>query len=712
MKRTIILALCIMAVLPLGAQQKKRFTDEQLLSGSGQEIIKMNALPLEYQGGNLVYLRGRDRYIYDVKECVSRKLPAMKPAGPAGMPPAGFSPAMPVGGMEEMVKGWVNPTYSPDSTRIAYTLDNDLYSIDVRTREVVRHTYDGNELILNGYASWVYYEEIFGRPSRYRAFWWSPDSKVIAFYRFDNTKVPMFPIYNSRGQHGSLNQTRYPKAGDPNPEVKIGFVSAKGGETLWADFDPKLDQYFGTPFWSGDGKRLMVSWMSRSQDDFELFSVNPLDGQKVSVYKEHQDSWIDWMEKILFTEKGIYIVRDISGWQQAYYLTYDGSVFDCLTTGHNWSMDLLKVDRKYLYYTAKCEATTRFDIYRVNLKTKEKDRISYGDYSFSNVVISDDGLNVAALACNGVTPYRLVNITLPKSGKMDKRKVEVVYNTKGPEFDKYEIALPEIVQVKTRDGLTLPASVIWPIGMDKNRKYPVKVNIYGGPDNPQVYDRWNAMQKQWWANHGVIQVTLDNRAGGHQGKRGIEQVYRNLGVLEIRDFIDGIKYFLAMPYVDPDKIGVEGFSFGGTMTTLCVTEGSDYFKYGIAGGGVYDWALYDTHYTERYMDTPQDNPDGYAAGRVIDRISNYKGDKTNMLRLTHGTGDDNVHFQNTLQLVDELERQHKDFELMIYPQGMHGYRGDQSMHAQLQDYKFWYRYLLDSDLPEVISEHFAVHEKR
>jgi dipeptidyl-peptidase-4 len=204
----------------------------------------------------------------------------------------------------------------------------------------------------------------------------------------------------------------------------------------------------------------------------------------------------------------------------------------------------------------------------------------------------------------------------------------------------------------------------------------------------------------------VIQLTLDTRSSGHLGKEGMNQVYRYLGILELQDFIDGIKYFTALPFVDKDKIGIEGFSYGGTMAALAVTEGNEYFKYGIAGGGVYDWQLYDTHYAERYMDRPVDNPDGYAKSMVYNRIENYKGDKTNMLRLTHGTGDDNVHFQNTLQLIDKLQQDGKNFELMIYPQGMHGYRGYQRKHSDMQDYIFWYKYLMDRELPEVLINYF------
>ena len=707
MKRILLSLLALALFLPVQGQSAlsgKRFTENEQLNHFPQGIVKPSPFVLGFDGQTLRYSVGREAYAYALKTGVTT--PVEFSFGRSPMPPM-QRPG--VGPREEMVPGWVNPTWSPDSTKIAFTLDNDLYSIDVHSKHVTRHTWDGSDLILNGYASWVYYEEIFGRPSQYRAFWWSPDSKVIAYYRFDNTQVPMFPIFSPKGQHGSLNQTRYPKTGDPNPEVKLGFVSANGGETVWADFDPKEDQYFGTPFWSGDGTKLMVSWMDRAQDNFQLYSVTPSTGSKVMVYKEHQDSWIDWMDGMLFSKEGIYIVRDFSGWQQIYFLSYDGKTFEQLTTGENWSVSLLKVDKKHLYFTAKREATTRVDIYRVNLRSKELQRLSYGPYNFAGVQISEDGAYVVAQASNYRTPTQLVLISVPASGNVNPAKhVKVLYDTKGEKFDEYAIALPELVYVTTRDGLRIPASVTWPVDFDKSKRYPVKVNIYGGPDNPQVREAWRglSMGNQWWANHGVIQVTLDNRAGGHFGKKGLEEVYRNLGILELDDFCDGIDYFRKMPFVAEDKIGVEGFSFGGTMTTLCVTEGNEHFQYGIAGGGVYDWSLYDTHYAERYMDRPQDNPKGYQRTRVVDRVGNYKGDDSNMLRITHGTGDDNVHFQNTLQLITQLQNDHKDFELMIYPDGMHGYRGDQGMHSSMQDYKFWYRYLLDHPLPDILVDYF------
>ncbi len=668
MKRICIPFIALLICAPvLCAQQKTRLTDEQIVSGELPAGIRNTFDP------------GRAQQNAPQRE----KMP-------------------------ELVKGWENPTYSPDRRYIAYTKDGDLYSIEVATRKINRHTNDASKVVSNGYASWVYYEEILGRASRYKAFWWSPDSKVIAYYRFDDSKVPMFPIYDAAGQHGTLRETRYPKAGDPNPEVKVGFVSVEGNATVWADFDPKKDQYFGTPFWDFKGKRLIVPWMDRSQDNMILYSVDPLYGGKESVYSEHQNTWVEWPDQMLFSDKGFYMVRDYEKWQRIYFLSYDGKEFRYASDRKNyWGIRLLTLSDKYLFYTARGgESTTRTDIYRVTLRTGAVQRVSFGEYDFSRVKVGDDGRTVTAMMSNCHTPAKYVEIKIPASGDVQERNVDVLFDSKGPEYDNYEIAEREIVWITLRDGVKVPASVIWPIGMDRSGsvKYPVKVDIYGGPDSQQVYDRYAGcgFETQWWANHGVVQVTLETRSAGHLGREGLDAIYRKLNVVELQDLIDGIKYFDSLPYINSKKVGIEGYSYGGTMSLLAVTEGSDYFQYAVASSGVMDWQLYDSHYTERYMDRPKDNPDGYARTAVFDRLSKYKGDKSNMLRLTHGTGDDNVHLQNSLQLIDRLQSENKDFELMFYPGGMHGYRGYQERQFEMQNYRFWYEYLLEAPLPEIL----------
>lgn len=703
MKRILSALFSLLSVLSLQAQtelgphpispDKIRLTEDQQLEGLPESVIGSDAVPVSLEGnGKVIYRLDDSFYRYDAYKGRSVACEYSQPSK--------------VENFAFKVDGWVNPTYSPDSSKIAYTLHNDLYSADVRTGKTVRLTFDGSDVILNGYASWVYYEEILRRASNYKAFWWSPDSRMLAYYRFDDSLVPMFPIYNSTGQHGFINETRYPKAGDRNPQVKIGFVSVDGGETVWADFDSGKDQYFGIPFWNGGGTAFMVSQMSRSQDDIELFSVDPASGRKESVYQEHQDSWTNWMGQMLFAKDGIYIVRDFTLWQQIYYLSYDGKTFTQLTEGAFWDVSLLKANKDFLFFTAKRDNTTRTDIFRLNLGSGKVDLFSDTRYSHSQVSVSDDMRDVVAYASNTHTPKKLVMYSFPRSHSVSKMVMHTVHNPVSEEFWNYAYATAEIVTLTMRDGVKLPALVVWPVDFDPTKKYPVKVYVYGGPNNPMVSDSWGRVVSQWWAYHGVIQLVLDNRASGHLGKSGMKSAYRKLGTVEVQDFIDGIKHFTCQPYVDPSKVGVSGFSFGGTMTTLCVTEASEWFKYGIAGGGVYDWALYDTHYTEKYMDAPQDNPEGYDASRVLDRLANYKGDSTNFLRITHGTADDNVHFQQTLQLVDALQKQGKDFELMIYPQGKHGYRQKQGAHSDMQDYIFWYKHLLDQPLPQKLYDYY------
>lgn len=595
-------------------------------------------------------------------------------------------------------EGAVNLTYSPDSTKLAFTRDNDLYVADIATGNEVRLTFDGTELILNGYASWVYYEEILGRPSKYKAFWWSPDSRKIGFYRFDNTQVPLFPIYSPFGQDGKLNNTRYPKAGEKNPKVRIGIVDVEGekaGEIVWADFDETEDQYFGIPFWGSDSKEFYIARMPRLQNTLDLYAVSAFDGTRRHVYNEQYKTWIDWINSVEFTEKGMYMARRFeTGWEQIYFLSYDGKDFHRLTDGQNWGISMIRLDEKSgeLFFTARRDSRVRETLYRLSLKTGEIIALTDPDYSVSKVKFSPDGKYFAAEYSNYTTPAKVS--VFETAGKGRGRVVaDMAYDGYTPE----DYALPELIWLETEDGFCLPAAIVYPKNFDKTRKYPVHMDIYGGPDSPLVKDRWTtpSERNQWWSDNGIIQITADCRAAGHNGRAGTDMVYRNLTEWPVRDFIAWAEYLQSLPYVDADKIGVEGFSFGGTMTSMLLFRASDKFHYGVAGGGVYDWALYDSHYTERYMETPQTNPDGYKAACALEYVSGYPvayGENSGepvMLKLTHGTGDDNVHFQNTLQLIDVLQKAGKKFDFMIYPDGMHGYRGEQQKHFVAANREFW-----------------------
>jgi len=656
-------------------------------------------------------------------------------------------------------EGAVNMTYSPDSTKIAFTRDNDLYYVDIASGKETRLTFDGSDVILNGYASWVYYEEIFGRASRYKAFWWSPDSKKIGFYRFDNTEVPMFPIYSAfanpsaaasqsqsprvtdLGIGGALSETRYPKCGQTNPQVRIGIVEIPVqagndvipdsiGNIVWADFDPTLDQYFGIPFWGPDSQEFFIARMPRLQNTIDLYAVNYADGSKRHVYNETYKTWLNWFDGVVFTDKGLYMVREFeTGWQQIYFLSYDGKNFHRLTDGPNWDVALVRVDEKKgdVYFTAKRDAVAKQALYKVDKKGVVK-ALTDPAFNVTGVSFSPDGKYFVASLSNVRTPNKVV---IAQAVPKKPYQVEVIADMQGPDYDPSKYALGELVSMTTSDGFTLPGMIVYPKNFDPTKKYPVHVDIYGGPNTPQVRDRWvtpNA-SNQWYSENGIIQITVDPRAAGHNGRAGLDMIYRQLTVWEVKDFCAWAEWLQALPYVKADKIGVEGFSFGGTMTAMLLMQAPDKFHYGIAGGGVYDWALYDSHYTERYMDTPQANPEGYEVSKTLNYVDGYpteydvagssiRQDENRtlsreadcireenilsgrtvepvMLKLTHGTGDDNVHHQNTLQLLDALHKAGKKFDFMIYPDGMHGYRGYQGTHFNNANREFWLKYLVE-----------------
>ena len=589
----------------------------------------------------------------------------------------------------------INTTASPDSAMVAFTRANDLWIRSIATGAETRITDDGSDVILNGYASWVYYEEIFGRQSRYRAFWWSPDSRKIAFYRFDNSKVPMFPIYSPFGQDGHLNLTRYPKAGECNPPVKVGIYDLESGSITWSAFSDDPEQYFGTPFWGPGSDKLFVSRMPRRQSLLEVIAVDARDGSLSNVYSESYPTWVTWIEGMLFTDKGLIMARNFeSGWEQIYFLGYDGT-FKRLTDGQNWDIELLKYDAKKdnLWFMAKRDSRIHPTLYR-----RDKKGVIYTltdpDFYARNAEVSDDFKTFTASVSNARSPW----MEISGSALKVKEFPPVIESTD-------ERPVPEVVKIQN-EGFDLYGLISTPRGFDPEKKYPVVMQLYGGPGTPYVRDWWNNRDASnlWCWENGIVYIVVDPRSSGENGRRGMDEAFRRMTVTELDDYIAWAKWLQGLRYVDGSRIGVTGFSFGGTTTSMLVLRYPQYFCCGVAGGGVYDWKLYDSHYTERYMDTPQANPGGYAEASVITWVNDcalrkcgglHKGMPA--LKLTHGTGDDNVHFQSTLQLIDALQKAGIQFELMIYPDGMHGYRGYQHEHDAANDHLFWTKHLLDAD---------------
>lgn len=590
----------------------------------------------------------------------------------------------------------LNPTPSPDGTKVAFTRDNDLWVRNVADSTETRLTFDGTDVILNGYASWVYYEEILGRPSNYRAFWWSPDSRRIGFYRFDNSAVAMFPIYSAVGKYGSLNQTRYPKAGDRNPEVRIGMVDLQdpARSIVWADFDPSEDQYFGIPFWGADSREFYIAREPRRQSELDLYAVSVADGSKRHVYHEEYPTWLDWIEEVIFTDKGLYMARSFeTGWQQIYFLSYDGKTFRRLTEGENWDISLVKVDEKKgdIWFTAKRDSRLHPSFYRLDGNGRIT-ALTDPEYYVSSVRLSEDGKSFTARVSNARMPWKTISANA-YTGK-DFKVIKAEEKTEDGPY-------PQVYALEN-DGYTLYGLMALPRDFDSSRKYPVVVCLYGGPGTPYVRDRWNDRDaaNRWFWENGIIQIVVDPRSSGENGRKGMDEAFGRMTVIELQDYIAWAQWLQSLPYVDGSRIGVHGFSFGGTTTSMLVLRYPEYFCCGVAGGGVYDWNLYDSHYTERFMDTPQANPEGYAVATVMNyvekcepRLGGAKG-LDPVLKLTHGTGDDNVHFQNSLQLIDALQKAGWQFELQIYPDGMHGYRGAQNVHDAAADTLFWSKHLL------------------
>lgn len=708
MKKTILWmtgAFCL-AALPVAAQQQP-LTDVQIVKGV-EGIETPLPVPVAWTDATHYRVNKGDRmhpeaFVVDLK--TGQEQPYQAPADAYSVKIQDGDIYYVVSGQERRLTDTPqteqNPTLSPDGQWVAFTRGGDLYAMRLSDGKEIRYTHDGTDLILNGWASWVYYEEILGRASRYRSFWWSPDSRTLAFFRCDDTDVPMFPIYNSKGKHGFLERTHYPKAGDPNPRVRVGLVPVEGGDVVWADFNEKDDQYFGQPFWQPDGSRLLVQWMNRDQNNLKLYAVNPSDGTKKEIYDERQPTWIDWIGDLNWLKDGFLMIRDFDGWEQIYYHQTDGRLKAKLTDGKLWNTRIVRVDEKNrtVYFTSNAETPIRTDFYAVRLDGTGMKRLTRGQYTYTNICLSPDNRRFLCCYSNVSTPTRLALIDV-KSGK-----VQDLADRKGPDYDRYQLALPEMVWIKTDDGFDLPASVIWPLNREPGKKYPVIISIYGGPNAGTVFDGWKGIGiNQWWAKEGVIQIAIDHRGSGKCGKKGLNFMHRNLGKWEMADYTAWVKWLREKPFVDPDRIGITGGSYGGYITAFALTYGSDYFQYGIANFGVMDWALYDSHYTERYMDSPADNPEGYAFNSVMTHAAQYKGGKNSMLRIVHGTMDDNVHMQNSIQLIDTLQNLDKPFEFMLYPGERHGWRGPKAVHLNHENYRFWYNYLLRKEVPAILLE--------
>ncbi|HJT67898.1 MAG TPA: S9 family peptidase [Pyrinomonadaceae bacterium] len=562
----------------------------------------------------------------------------------------------------------VGEEFSPDGRMVSFVRENNLYVEDLGMQRRERAlTRDGSAKILNGRLDWVYQEELYGR-GNFGAYWWSPDSTTITFLRFDENPVPEFTVVDHIPYDQNIEITPYPKAGDPNPIVKLGVVSAAGGDLRWIDtfkYQP-ADLLISRVAWSPDSKNVVYQAQNREQTFLDVNFADARDGKSRNVIHETSKAWVAINENPIWLKDGSFIwASERSGFEHLYRYSQDGKLLKQITVG-NWEVRSIEgVDEAngFIYFTAMEHNPIAPNGYRIKLDGTGLTRLTTTEGShrvdvspaFNYFVDSWSDLNTP-------TQVRLYDT----SGKL----VRVIAENRVEALKQYKLGTPELLHVKTRDGFVMDAMMIKPPDFDPRKKYPVMSFTYSGPHAPQVHDSWGAMTYMWHqllAEKGYIIWVCDNRTASGKGLESTWPVYKNFGELELRDLEDGLAWLKSQPYVDGSRIGLWGWSYGGFMTSYALTH-SQSFKLGIAGGTVSDWRDYDSIYTERYMQTPQDNPEGYAKSAPRNAAKDLHG----KLLLIHGAIDDNVHMQNTMQFIYELQKAGKQFELMLYPKSRHG----------------------------------------
>lgn len=581
-------------------------------------------------------------------------------------------------------KGAELSTPSPDGKQVAFVRDGNLFVTNKESKEERQLTKDGSAVITNGKADWVYFEEIFHR--KWNAFWWSPDSAYIAFMRFDDTKVPNFTILDHTQRTQVPELTRYPKVGATNPTVKLGLAKIADGSVRWADIGyAPADFLISRVGWWPDSSRAFCYVQDRIQTWLDVCTV-PVEGGKVDVlYRDKTKAWIEDLGALHFLKDGSFIAfSESSGYKHLYHRGADGKLKQALTQGEWDVKNLQKVDEAegVLYFSGTKDGWLGSQAYRVKLDgtgleriTKDKGThetlLSPGARYFLDTFSSYDTPPRIELCRADGTFVRLVDDAGPDQGK-----------------EKFQQGKHEFVEIKTPDGFVLNATVLLPPNFDKDKKYPVWFQTYAGPHAPTIRDKFtgNGARDQAMAAMGFIMFRADPRSASGKGAVSSWNCYKQLGVSETRDIETCIKWLLdTYPQADGKRVGMSGFSYGGYITAYCMTH-TKLFAAGIAGAPVTDWHNYDSIYTERYMDLPKDNPQGYKDSSVTLAADKLHG----RLLLVHGMIDDNVHMQNSIEFVDALQKANKDFDIMLYPHARHGIAG---AHYQRLNTEHMKRYL-------------------
>jgi dipeptidyl-peptidase-4 len=562
------------------------------------------------------------------------------------------------------------PSFSPDGKRVAFVRNNDLYTIELSSGSENRLTGDGGEHVFDGKLDWAYEEELANRTGR--AYEWSPDSSSIAYVRLDESPVESYPLVDFLKVPAAVTFQRYPKAGTPNSNVSFLVVGVDGRSR--AEVRLGSDGYVEPAFsWTPDSRFVCYRDLNRAQDRQEVQLLTLPGRAPRTLFVEHDPYWLNVVEPPRFLKDGRYLWKsERSGFAHLYVGSVSGGEPRAITSG-NWMVDRIAgvdEERKLVYFTATEENVRRRALYRVSLDGSGFERLPLAPGTHS-AELSPDGRYLLD-TFSTVSKPPVVSL-LETSGKT----IRLVHQPEN-RLAEYELATTEEVEVAADDGTKLEARLVKPAGFDPSKKYPVIVYVYGGPHAQVVHDAWGttSLFDHYMASKGFLIWSLDNRGSWGRGHQWESAIFKETGKRELSDQLAGVKYLKSLPYVDPSRIGIWGWSYGGYMTLYALTNAPDAWKCGIAGAPVTHWKFYDTIYTERYMRTPAENPKGYEASAPLSKAKDLKA----KLLLIHGTADDNVHMQNTMAFVDALTKAGRPYQLEIQPGQKHGFRGRESLN--------------------------------
>lgn len=553
--------------------------------------------------------------------------------------------------------------FSPDGSRVAFVRGGNLFVADPAAGSERQLTFDGRfNHIINGLPDWVYEEEF----SFARAFAWSPDGRKIAYLRFDESRVKQYNMNRFAGGLYPENYTfKYPKAGEQNSVVELYCCDAADGSTVRMDTGEQTDQYIPRLFWTPTGQ-LGFYRLNRLQNHFEVLLCDSSGASRV-VYDERNDRYVERVDgrTVTFLPDGDrFVVRsERDGFMHLYLYSVSEGLLGRITSGEWEVTELLGIEGDRVYYLSTETSPLRRDLYTVRLDGCGKRRLTGGDGTY-RIAPSRGFRYFISYFSNVRTPNR---VTLHRS---DGRLVRTLEDNAAlrAKLDELQVPVKEFFRFATSEGVELNGYMVRPNGFDSSRRYPVLMTQYSGPGSQQAADRWTIGWEDVLVQQGYIVACVDGRGTGFRGEEFKKCTYGELGKYETVDQIEAARYLASLPYVDPDRIGIYGWSYGGFMALNCILKGNDVFRAAIAVAPVTSWRFYDTIYTEIYNGLPQDNPSGYDDNSPIHFADRLKG----KLLIAHGTGDDNVHIQNTYEMISKLVEYDKPFELYVYPDRNHG----------------------------------------